>query len=100
LLEQKEVSLKICLFIDALDEYEGDHLEVGELLKLVAGHKSVKVCVSSRPLLVFDRAFNSFPGLMLQNLTHGDINKYVRNRLSANGQMLELDYEEPYLRSF
>lgn len=97
LLGQKETPLQICLFIDGLDEYSGDHLEIAEFFKFVAGFRWVKVCVSSRPLLVLDRALRSFPGLILQNLTHDDIQEYVRNRLSANGRILELAYEEPAL---
>lgn len=98
LLEQKSIPLKICLFMDGLDEYEGDHFEIAELFKLVAGVEQVKVCVSSRPLLVFDRALKSFSGLILQHLTHDDIRKYVRNRLSINKRMKELEHEEPALR--
>jgi chromatin segregation and condensation protein Rec8/ScpA/Scc1 (kleisin family) len=97
LLGQKKIPLKICLFIDGLDEYEGDHSEIAELFKSVVGSEQVKVCVSSRPLLVFDRALKSFPGLMLQNLTYDDIKAYVRNRLSTHERMKELECEEPEL---
>jgi hypothetical protein len=97
LLEQKTIPFKTCLFIDGLDEYEGDHSEIAELFKTVARFEQVKVCVSSRPLLVFDRALKSFPGLMLQNLTFDDIKTYVRNRLSTHERMKELECEEPEL---
>ena len=97
LLEQKKIPLKICLFIDGLDEYEGNHLEIAELFQFVAEFEHVKVCVSSRPLLVFDRFFKSYPGLILQILTNDDIKKYVRYRLSTNERMKESEYEEPTL---
>lgn len=40
---------KFCFFIDGLDEYEGDHLDICKVLKDLAGLQSVKICVSSRP---------------------------------------------------
>lgn len=99
LLQQDKCPLRMCIFVDGLDEYHGDHLEIAELFKVVIDSKHVKVCVSSRPLLVFDRAFGKFPGLSLQNLTFEDIGIYVRNRLSHNERMRELQDEEPELAS-
>jgi hypothetical protein len=45
---------------------------------LVARSTIVKLCVSSRPSLVFDQAFKQFPTLSLQNLTFEDIKMYIR----------------------
>lgn len=61
LLEQNQVPLKICLLVDGLDEYAGDHSEISGLFRYVAGFGHVKLCVSSRPLLEFERTFQHFP---------------------------------------
>ncbi|PMD63790.1 uncharacterized protein K444DRAFT_626482 [Hyaloscypha bicolor E] len=98
LIHQDICPLKICIFVDGLDEYHGDHSEIARLFVEVGQSKHVKVCVSSRPLLVFERGFGSFPGLSLQNLTFDDIKIYVKSRLGDNERMKELKYEEPELQ--
>jgi hypothetical protein len=97
LIEQKEVPLKIYLLVDGLDEYVGDYLDIAQLFRYLSNFEDIKLCVSSRPLLTFDRAFKDFPGLVLQNLTFGDIQTYVQNRLGANERFRELEMEEPAL---
>jgi hypothetical protein len=58
------------MLVDGLDEYEGDHGEMAELIRMLAKSSNVKICVSSRPYLVFDDALQDCPGLRLQDLTH------------------------------
>lgn len=95
LVEQQEVPLKICLLVDGLDEYSGEHSEIAEVFQYAAKFDHIKICVSSRPLLPFDRAFKGFPGLMLQNLTFDDIQAYVEKRFNDNSSFQELKIEEP-----
>jgi hypothetical protein len=64
-------SIKFCYFIDGLDEYDGDHLEIVSLLRHISSNSNVKLCISSRPLLVFEQAFDDCPKLYLQDLTGG-----------------------------
>ena len=103
LVEQRNIPLSICLFIDGLDEYigqrgeESDHEFLADLLKRTATSQRVKICTSSRPLLVFSRAFEGCPGLMLQNLTHKDIEIYVQHRFNGDTRMRQLETEEPQL---
>lgn len=97
LVEQKEVPLKICLLVDGLDEYAGDHAEIVEIFKYAAQFEHVKVCVSSRPLIVFDRALKNLPSLKLQDLTFNDIQLYVNNRFHHDERFQELELEEPGL---
>jgi len=94
--------VKLCLFIDGLDEYGGDHWDLIDLFQGLAKFPNLKLCLSSRPLLAFCTAFDTLPGLRLQDLTQGDIRHYVRCRLhcdqyklsrrySAEAQALEAD---------
>ena len=73
----------ICFFLDGLDEYDGDI----DLLKTwifdLNTHRHVKVCVSSRPEEAFRRAFTGMPQLRLQDLTRGDIELYIHDRLES-----------------
>ena len=73
---------KFCFFIDGLDEYHGNHLELVGLLRRLAGHSDFKLCVSSRPWNAFRSAFeSSVPRIRLEDLTRPDINHYVKDRI-------------------
>ena len=95
LVDQKTLPVKLCLFIDGLDEYDGDHAEIVELFKSIVSSLNVKVCLSSRPLPVFEHVFRALPGLRLQDLTFNDIKHFVSDKLGKNDQMLRLSKEEP-----
>ena len=51
------LSRKTCLFIDGLDEYVGDHVELIEIIRDLSDTKNIKLCVSSRPWPCFEDAF-------------------------------------------
>ncbi|KAL9058114.1 MAG: hypothetical protein Q9206_002071 [Seirophora lacunosa] len=70
------------MFIDGLDEFEGSSDIVLNLIGKLANQTNVKICVSSRPLLVFEKAFSGKPSLKLQDLTFGTILKYAVLKLS------------------
>ena len=61
----------------------------------MADRSHIKICVSCRPELTFERTFNKFPGLLLQDLTVDDITTYVNTKLSTHERMIDLEYEEP-----
>jgi hypothetical protein len=88
---------KLCFFIDGLDEFEGDFEAMIELFKGVSKFPNVKVCVSSRPLLVFEEAFENDPGLRLQDLTYKDIRLYVSDKLEGHPKMQQLSKSKPVL---
>lgn len=73
---------RFCIFIDGLDEYSGNHLELVRILEMLASDGNSKLCVSSRPWNVFVRAFERRkPHLCLQDLTKSDIESYVKSKL-------------------
>ncbi|EHK44693.1 hypothetical protein TRIATDRAFT_242405, partial [Trichoderma atroviride IMI 206040] len=80
--------MNICLFIDGLDEFEGDHLAIIDFFKnLCLGEKgqSIRICLSSRPWAVFQNAFEyAVPNLRLQDLTYEDMYRYTKDRLREN----------------
>jgi hypothetical protein len=95
LLEQDLIPVKLCLMIDGLDEYSGDHTEIVAILRRASTLAHVKICVTSRPLLVFERGFKGVPGLVMQHLTFDDINIYVKMRFRNDERFQELELEEP-----
>jgi hypothetical protein len=83
-------SMKFCFFIDGLDEYEGDKDRLAEFCKTLSASPHLKLCISSRPWLVFEDAFKQYPGLKLQDLTFDDVVTYVRDVLEEHPRMLQL----------
>lgn len=95
---QTSLHLKICFVIDGLDEFDGDdgdHDEMGQLFKEITGSNRIKVCLSSRPWVVFEDLFESCPNLKLQDLTYRDIEQYVRDKFNRNTAFLKLASREP-----
>lgn len=87
LLGQTEIPMRLCLFVDGLDEYSGLGSQIARLFHRAAKAPQVKVCVSSRPHLVFKESFEEQPQLRLEDLTKGDIRNYVLDMLENNELM-------------
>ncbi|KAI9687500.1 MAG: hypothetical protein M1822_002110 [Bathelium mastoideum] len=78
---------KIFLLIDGLDELEGtDEMrdDLIEFLMTLVKFENIKICLSSRPWNVFQDAFRVLPQIRLEDLTRGDISRYVKSQLRAN----------------
>lgn len=82
---------KVALFVDGLDEFEGD---LGPLIStmrdVISCSSSVKLCTASRPWNEFQEAFKGVPSLRLQDLTRSDIQKYVEARFNENQKYMAL----------
>ncbi|OAP54357.1 hypothetical protein AYL99_11458 [Fonsecaea erecta] len=79
----RENHSKLCIFVDGLDEYHGDPLDLLKTIRNIAQIDNVKVCVSSRPWNCFEDAFGKDirRKLCLHDLTRDDIAIYVREKL-------------------
>jgi hypothetical protein len=78
--------LNLCVFVDALDEHDGDHNNllsiVQELRKLIANdHFRLRLCVAGRPENKFKDAFHDCPGFAIHQHTMHDIKIYVQGRI-------------------
>jgi len=88
----EEWTTKLLIFIDGLDEYDGDH---GDLIGMIDNltRLGVRLCVASRPWNIFEDAFGSNlkRKLYLQDLNKGDMQHYVDDNLrdQLNFQRLE-----------
>jgi len=92
-----EGSTRICFFIDGLDEFEGDEAareEIVDIFKGIAEYGHIKVCLSSRPWLVFEDAFRGRPSLLLQHLTYNDITKYVQGKLEEQSNFRRIKQKD------
>jgi len=82
--KQTGIPVKIALLVDGLDEFDGDHEEFVQFLKTISASRNVKLCVSSRPWIVFKDAFSGCAKLSLQNLTYDDIMHYTQDRFNKS----------------
>lgn len=103
LVDMQDLQVKICLFTDGLDEFKGnddqnDRQHLIELFRSLASAPYIKVCLSSRPLIIFEESFKDSPGLRLQDLTFGDIRRFVTDRLSNSPRMQQMVRDEPSQR--
>jgi len=88
-------AFRFFFFVDGLDEFSGDHGEIITLLQEVAKSPHIKICVSSRPWVVFQDAFDTNPSLMLQDLTRADIDHYIRTMFYRNSNFIRLEMRDP-----
>lgn len=76
-------SHSICLFIDGLDEYEGDYWKFAKAInRWAASSKHIKFCLSSRPYRAFLRHFalDESRHLRLHELTRPDMYRFVSDQ--------------------
>ena len=87
---------KICVFIDGLDEFGGEHEDLVLMVRtLIETRVRVKVCVASRPWNLFQTAVGQDPNLRLEDLTFNDIKIFVRSKLNADIEFINLRHRYP-----
>lgn len=75
--------LKLCFFIDGLDEYDSDHEDLCDILHDMASSPHIKMCLSSRQWPVFERRFGGdrTRRMDIHELTKDDIKRFVIDQL-------------------
>lgn len=78
--------INLCIFVDALDEHDGDHRNMISLLRDLAGlHENpllrVRLCLAGRSENVFNHAFHTYPGFVIQDYTTADIRHYAEDKI-------------------
>lgn len=88
-LQDIRSQVSICIFIDGLDEYVGDHSAMAELfLDMANACPFIKFVVSSRPINSCVDAFRDYPTLRLENLNQADIRTYTEDTLGSKVEVL------------
>ena len=80
IIPQVSETHRICIFLDGLDEFDGDQDELVSWIRETLRNPEIKTCLSSRLYRAFDQAFASSSKLRLQDLTRNDIRKFVVNK--------------------
>lgn len=83
---QETPGTTFCFFVDGLDEFEGDALDLIKPLQALSKSRWVKLCVSSRPWNAFEQAFGHRSDLKIyvHDLTRRDIHAFASERLNSH----------------
>jgi hypothetical protein len=86
LAKSRDLPAKVCICVDGMDEFDGDMLELCEILKAFSRSSHIKLCLSSRPWNVFKDAFGSELSklIYIHELTHNDIHNFARDELQSH----------------
>ena len=94
LREKSSNFLKICIFIDGIDELDGDHRDLSIFLRGLAS-PHIKLVISSRPINACINALQGCPSLRLQDLTRSDMATFIEGELCAHPLMVNLSKFSP-----
>lgn len=86
---------KSCIFIDGLDEFEGNIRESISLIQELGRSPHIKVLVSSRPIPACVAVYENLPKLHLQDLTRKDIRAYVEDVIGSHQYIKRLLKRSP-----
>ncbi|KAF2109774.1 hypothetical protein BDV96DRAFT_604646 [Lophiotrema nucula] len=96
LLKKTSNTLRIAIFIDGLDEFEGDHKEIAQWFRsIMSQHRHIKVIISSRPINAAIHVFRDCPNLNLHDLTKHDMKLFITGHLDAHDGMRTLSKHYP-----
>ena len=81
-MEANRRNLRVLLFIDALDEYQAEDIQIADFFANICGKfpDGLYVCVSSRSHVDFIHRFRNYPKLHMEDETIDDIQHYVAVR--------------------
>jgi hypothetical protein len=92
-MQEPPTDTRICLFIDGVDEYDGDHGALLELISSATTSERVKIVVSSRPIQACLYTFGS-AGFRLEDWTRYDIQLYVKDQLLRHTLIQDAEQRE------
>ncbi|KAK3953010.1 hypothetical protein QBC32DRAFT_130247 [Pseudoneurospora amorphoporcata] len=81
---------RFCLFIDGLDEFEGNFHDAIKLIKGLCSNSAIKIIVSSRPIAICYDAFSRAPQLHMEHLTRNDVTEYIQDIVGSHPYMTVL----------
>ena len=95
IVKQRNVHVRILLFLDALDEHHGDNVLLAELLKKLVDSVDyswvhLKLCLASRSWTTFEQYFGHCPGFAIHDHTQQDIRTYIESRVKIGTQVSRL----------
>ena len=99
-LSTELVSKRFCFFVDGLDEFDGDHMDIIRTLRDLVSSPRIKLCFSSRPWTIFLNAFPKTQRLILEHNTKPDIKTYVDEKFTQDECYLQLARSDERYKKF
>ena len=90
----EKLQIAIALFIDGLDEFEGQPEVLIPFLQDIYRSPNVKCVVASRPWVEFEDTWRHQPSLRVEDLTRDDITRYITSRFLAEDTFEQLRVRE------
>ncbi|EHK18734.1 uncharacterized protein TRIVIDRAFT_66772 [Trichoderma virens Gv29-8] len=92
ILNQTKLPLRILLFLDALDEFDGEPQMIADFINDLVRPRAesatkIKICCSSRPWNTFRDVFGNAAGCKVHEYTQEDIQRYIDGRFETNIRM-------------
>ena len=92
--KQRKTRLHLLMFLDALDEHDGDNDTLALLIRKITEATDgdcvhIKYCLASRPWNVFKDYFGKCSGFAIHDHTSQDIRTYIETRLNLKQEELE-----------
>lgn len=94
LLGLQSDKVKVCMFIDGIDEYKGDFSELLGIFSSIESSSCAKAVLASRPTPECIAAFSYYRSLRLQDLTRDDIRFYVDQQLMKHPHVQDIQSEK------
>lgn len=100
IVSQRHLRLHLSLLIDGLDEFAGRHQDIVDTLADLLptsddSYVRVQLCLSSRPLVVFEKSYLRHLHLKVQDLTAADIKIYVTTNFNKIPELRDLLIKDP-----
>jgi len=77
-------TFKLIIFIDGLDEFDGDHRELATFIRQINAKPGIKICTSSRAWNTFKDEFSSGPLVEVERFNLKDIQMFVHQKLQSS----------------
>lgn len=96
-IQQDRLPVKMCFFVDGLNQYDEKSDDLVYILKCLASSPRFKLCLSSRFSSILHGIFSESADqqLILEEMTRGDIALYVKNKLESDRRYVEPKEIEP-----
>ena len=96
MVSTRKLESSFCFFIDGLDGFEGDHVDLVKDLDNLVRPSVIKLCVSSRPWNAFQDAYGPFAErqFALQELNKSDMDEYIKCFLEEDERFMQLSKED------
>ncbi|KAI5924000.1 hypothetical protein F4810DRAFT_157851 [Camillea tinctor] len=102
LVANKEIfqRYRICIFLDGLDEYSGDHWDIAKTVLAWSQEPDIKICVSCRPLNPFEHHFgkNDSRILRLHEHTWSDMLGLITDELFPDERFVAVRDQKDYAK--